>query len=93
VGALFKCAERLFHSMYSWSHKFFILVHAALVMARPSLSPLTPKGLPIKLMTMGLLKIGCLRTSACNVGLVFARLALTFSQDPRMLFQNEKVVL
>jgi hypothetical protein len=80
---------RLFHSMSSWSHKSFILVHPALAMARPSLSPLILKGWLAELVTRGLLKIGCLRTFACNVGLVFI---LTFKQDPNMFFQNEKVV-
>jgi hypothetical protein len=62
-------------------------------MARPSLNPLTPKGRLTKLMTKGLLKIGCLRTFAYNVGLVFERLPLTFSQDLSILFQNDKIII
>jgi hypothetical protein len=62
-------------------------------MARPSLSAFTLKQRPTKLMTMGLLKIGCHRISTWDVGSVFAKHFLTFSQDPRMFFKNEKVVL
>jgi hypothetical protein len=36
--------------------------------------------------------MGCLRTSTWDVGLDFARLTLTSSQQPRMLFQNEHFV-
>jgi hypothetical protein len=85
-------AERLFHSMSSQSHKSFILVHLTLAMACPSLNPLTPKGQLTTLMTRGLLKIGYLRTSTCDVGLVFTRPTLTFIQNPKMFFQNEQVV-
>jgi hypothetical protein len=85
-------AEKLFHSQSSRSHKSLILVQSALAMVRPSLSLLTPKGWPVGLVTKGLLKIGCLRTSTWEVGLVFTRLALTFNQDPIILFQKEQVV-
>ncbi len=61
-------------------------------MACPSLSLITPRGWPAVLVTSGLLKIGCLRTSAWEVSSVFTRLALTFNQDPRILFQKEHVV-
>jgi hypothetical protein len=37
----------------------------------------------------GLLKMGCLRTSAWDAGSDFVRPILTLSQDPRMHFQNE----
>ncbi len=37
----------------------------------------------------GLLKMGCLKTSAWDVGSDFVRPTLTLSQEPRMLFQNE----
>jgi hypothetical protein len=83
---LISSVRRLFHSLSFWSHKSFILVHPTLAMAHPSLSPLMPKGWPIKLVTRGLLKIGCLRTSACDVGSIFAKHVLSFSQDPRMFF-------
>jgi hypothetical protein len=36
--------KRLFHSLSFRSHRSFILVQPALVMARPSLNPFTPKG-------------------------------------------------
>jgi hypothetical protein len=37
----------------------------------------------------GLLKMGCLRTSAWDAGSNFVRPTLTLSQEPRMFFQNE----
>jgi len=43
---LIPSARRLFHSLFSWSHKSLILVHPALAMVRPSLNPLTLKGRP-----------------------------------------------
>jgi hypothetical protein len=36
--------------------------------------------------------MGCLRTFACDVGSDFARPTLTFSQEQKMLFQNEHFV-
>ncbi len=54
----------------------------ALVMARPSLNLLTLKGWPVVLVTRGLLKIGCLRTSAWELGSVFTRPAFTFNRAP-----------
>lgn len=59
---------RLFHSLSSQSHRSFILVQLTLVMVHPLLNLLTPKGLPIALVTRGLKNIGCLRTSASVVG-------------------------
>ncbi len=61
-------------------------------MVRPSLRPHTPKGRLVVLRMRGLLKMGYLRTSACDVGSNFARPTLTFSQERRMLFQNEHFV-
>jgi len=80
---------RLFHSMAFRSHRSFILMQPTLMMARPLLSPLTPRGWPTTLVTKGLLNIGCLRTFACDVGSVFMRPTLTFIQDLRMFFWNE----
>ncbi len=61
-------------------------------MARPSLKPHTPKGWPVVLRMKGLLKMGCLRTSAWDAGSNFVRPTLTLNQEPRMLFQNEHFV-
>ncbi len=61
-------------------------------MAHRALRPLTPRGWPAVLVMRGLLKMGCMRTSAWDVGSVFTRLALTFNQEPRIFFQNEQVV-
>jgi hypothetical protein len=61
-------------------------------MARPSLRPHTPKGWPVVLRMRGLLKMGCLRTSAWDVGSDFVRPTFTLSQEPRMFFQNEHFV-
>jgi hypothetical protein len=89
---LISSAKKLFHSLSSWSHKSLILVHPALAMAYPSLSPFTLKGRLAELVTRGLLKISCLRTFTCDVGLVFARpmshsTKVCFSKTS-MLFQN-----
>jgi hypothetical protein len=53
---------------------------------------LVMKRLPAMLVIRGLPKMGCLSTSTQDVGSVFTRLALTFSQAPRMLLQNEQGV-
>jgi len=82
-------AWRLFHALPSWSQRSLIRVQPELAMARPSLRPLTARGWPVVLRMRGLLKIGCLRTSAWNAGSDFARPTLTLSQEPSMLFQNE----
>ncbi len=81
-----------FHSLSSESQRSFILVQLALAMAHLSLRPLTPRGWPVMLVMRGLLKMGCLRTSAWDAGSVFTRPTLTFNQEPKILFQNKQVV-
>jgi hypothetical protein len=55
---------KLFHVLPSGSQRFLILVQPKLAMVRLSLKPHSPKGRLVMLKMRGLLKMGCMRTSA-----------------------------
>ncbi len=84
---------RLFHFRSSKSHKSLILVQLTLAMAPPSLILFTPKGWAAILETKGLLKIGCPRTSAWEVGLVFQNLPSCLTRIPEYVSRKKRVFL
>jgi len=60
---------------------------------RPSLQPLTPRGVPLALSIDELPKSGCLRVSIAMVGSDLVRPDLTFSHAPTMLFHIEHCII
>ncbi len=91
--ATWKCIRRedkLFHSLTFDFQRSLSLVQPAPTKAHPSGRPLTPSGLPSRLVTSGFPKMGCMSTSAHVVGSVLVRPVLTLNQAPTMLFQNEE---
>ncbi len=85
-------AGKVFHFLSSRSQRSFNLVQPDLAMVFFSLRPLAPRGLLVVLVMKGLPKMGCLSTATWDVGSVFTRPTLTFSQAPKMFLQNEQGV-
>ncbi len=82
-------SESFFHFLFSGLHRSLTREQSDCANEHPSLSPLTPSGVPLKLRMDGLPKSGCLRTSATVVGFDLVRPGLTLSQAPIMFFHIE----
>ncbi len=89
VWKLIPRAERFFQVFASGSQKSPTLEWPAFTKALPSLLPLSPKGLLSWFVMRGLLKTGCLSTSAALVGSDLLKPGLTFIQALKMLFHRE----